>query len=99
MKACLNGVLQLTTLDGWTDEVDWTGKGFIIDHQDPVTSLHDNLEFQVAPLFFDINEKGYNPTWIKMMQESMYLSLTSFSSARMAKDYLEKVYTQILNQD
>lgn len=99
MKACLNGVLQLTTLDGWTDEVDWTGKGFVIDHRDPITSLHDNLEFQVAPLFFDINEQGYNPTWLKMMQESMYLSLTSFSSARMAKDYLEKVYTQILNQD
>lgn len=96
MKACLNGVLQLTTLDGWTDEVDWTDKGFIVDHNDPVTSLHDNLEFIVSPLFFDRNHEGYNDKWVKMMIESIILSIRDFSSSRMVKDYLEKVYSQVL---
>lgn len=96
MKAAMNGVIQLTTLDGWTDEVDWEGKGFVVDHNDPVTSLHDNLEFKVAPLFFDQGVSGYNPLWLEMMLKTIKLALEGFSSSRMLKDYLEKVYTQIL---
>lgn len=95
MKAAMNGVIQLTTLDGWTDEVDWEGKGFVVDHNDPVTSLHDNLEFKVAPLFFDQNLQGYNEQWVKMMKESMFLGLKDFSTTRMVSDYIEKVYSQI----
>jgi starch phosphorylase len=96
MKACLNGVLQLTTLDGWTDEVDWTDKGFVVDHNDPVTSLHDNLEFIVAPLYFDRNHEGFNEKWVKMMIESIVLAVKNFSSTRMVKDYLDQVYSKIL---
>lgn len=96
MKASMNGVIQLTTLDGWTDEVLWEGKGFVVDHNDPITSLHDNLEFKVAPLFFDQNREGYNEVWVKMMKESMVLGLRDFSSSRMVRDYFEKVYSQIL---
>lgn len=97
MKAALNGVLQLTTLDGWTDEVDWNGKGFVVDHNDPVTSLHDNLEFTVAPLFFDQGHSGYNEAWVKMMKENILLAITQFSMSRMVKEYLENVYSQILH--
>jgi len=96
MKASMNGVIQLTTLDGWTDEVAWEGKGFVVDHNDPITSLHDNLEFKVAPLFFDQNREGYNEVWVKMMKESIVLGLRDFSSSRMVRDYFEKVYSQIL---
>lgn len=96
MKACLNGVLQLTTLDGWTDEVDWENKGFVIDATDPTKSLHDHLEYIVAPLFFDRNIAGFNDTWVQMMLNSMYLALTGYSSSRMVQDYLNHVYSRIL---
>lgn len=96
MKACMNGVLQLTTLDGWTDEVDWKDTGFVVDNENPVQSLHDNLEFIVSPLFFDKNIEGYNDTWVQMMLNSMLLALKGFSSSRMVQDYLNLVYSRIL---
>lgn len=96
MKACMNGVLQLTTLDGWTDEVNWDGIGFVIDNDDPVKSLHDSLEFKIAQIYFDQNYDGFNPVWVEMMLKSMELSLSRFSSSRMLQDYIDKVYTQVL---
>jgi len=97
MKACANGVLQLTTKDGWTDEVDWYKKGWTIAEEEPVKSLFDTLEYQIMPLFFDSIIGSYNKYWIDMMKESMKLVLKNYSMDRMVKDYLEKVYKSIIN--
>lgn len=98
MKAAANGALQLTTKDGWTDEVDWYQKGWIIEEENPVKSLHDTLEYQVAPLFFDSMVDGYNKHWVEMMLNGMELVLKRYSMARMMQDYLDKVYIPIINR-
>lgn len=96
MKACINGVLQFTTLDGWTDEVDWSDKGWVIAEEDSAGSLHDSLEHQITPMFFDTNLEGYNEEWIKRMKNSMQLVLENYSMTRMMKQYIEEIYRPIV---
>lgn len=96
MKAAANGVLQFTTLDGWTDEVDWFQKGWIISETDTAHSLYENLEKNILPMYYNKNSDGYNEDWIAMMLNSIQLGLEHFSSERMLHDYLRNVYSQIL---
>lgn len=96
MKAAANGVLQLTTRDGWTDEVDWFKKGWVIDEQHPVDSLHDTLEYKLIPLFFELNASSYNTEWVSMMKNSMQSVLYEYSTERMIMEYLSNIYGPIL---
>lgn len=96
MKAAANGVLQFTTLDGWTDEVDWYKIGWVISETDTAHSLYENLEKNILPLYYDQNSNGFNEYWVEMMLNSIQLSLENFSSERMLHDYLRTIYSQIL---
>ncbi|MFQ5492791.1 MAG: alpha-glucan family phosphorylase [Candidatus Dojkabacteria bacterium] len=98
MKAAANGVLQFTTKDGWTDEVDWYQKGWVISDEHPAKSLHDTLADKVLPFYFDRNAQGLNPRWIQMMLNSMELVLSHYSTGRMMSEYLEKIYMPILKR-
>ena len=65
MKAAMNGVLNLSVLDGWWDEAPYEETGFAIgpateelpDDQS-AAALYEALEQQVLPLFFDRNERA-----------------------------------------
>jgi starch phosphorylase len=96
MKAAANGVLQLTTKDGWTDEVDWQGKGWLIDEANPVLSLHDILEYNILPLYYDKSMGKYNEEWVSKMLNSMHLVLSQYSSRRMLQEYIDKLYLPLL---
>ncbi|MBD3250161.1 MAG: alpha-glucan family phosphorylase [Candidatus Pacebacteria bacterium] len=86
MKAISNGVLQCTTLDGWTDEVDWTGRGWVVDSTQVSSSLYQVLANQVGPLFYQDR-----PGWLQQMRRSIELA-EQFSAKRMFSQYLEKLY-------
>ncbi|MCA9382750.1 alpha-glucan family phosphorylase [Candidatus Dojkabacteria bacterium] len=96
MKAAANGVLQFTTKDGWTDEVDWYEKGWVIPEEDPVKAMFDTLEYQIMPLFFENLNGEYNEHWVQMMKNCMELVLKNYSMERMMKEYLEKIYLPII---
>jgi len=96
MKAAANGLIQFTTLDGWTDEVDWYRIGWVIAEDNPAESLYSTLEKNIIPLFYDQGPGGYNDDWVTMMLNSMQMSLKDFSAERMIRDYLDKVYSQII---
>jgi starch phosphorylase len=96
MKAAANGVIQFTTLDGWTDEVDWYKIGWVIDEDNPSDSLYNYLENNIAPLYYSKNAQGYNEDWVIMMKNSIKLILRDFSSERMLDDYLNKIYNKVL---
>lgn len=97
MKAAANGVVQFTTLDGWTDEVDWYQKGWVIDENDSAESLYATLQNKIAPLFYDMNDQGFNNDWVTIMQNSIMLALRSFSGERMIRDYIDYVYKPVLS--
>jgi len=96
MKAAANGALQFTTLDGWTDEVNWYKIGWVISENNSAESLYDTLENQIAPLFYTANQQGFNDDWTEMMRNSIELILKDFSSERMLMDYLNNIYTKLL---
>ena len=96
MKAAANGVLQFTTLDGWTDEVDWYKIGWVISENNSADCMYDILENQIIPLYYSKQSQGINEDWATMMRNSIELILKDFSSERMLKDYLDTIYTKLL---
>ena len=109
MKAAANGVINVSTLDGWwcegySEEQGWSvGSGEdYADHayQDAVESqaLYNVLENEVIPCFYE-RKNGDIPTrWIKMMKASMKMAIGQFSSHRMMKEYESRFYIQAHNQ-
>lgn len=93
MKAGANGVLQLTTLDGWTDEVDWIDKGWILPQADIHSQIYDILEHQIAPAYYDSHN---DQRWIYMMKNTMKEVMKNYSTRRMMLDYL-KLYKELIN--
>ncbi|HYB42928.1 MAG TPA: alpha-glucan family phosphorylase [Candidatus Methylomirabilis sp.] len=98
MKAALNGVLNLSVLDGWWPEgcepgvTGWAiGEG--TDDADPderdLRSLYDALEREVLPAFAQPNR------WTRMMRASIQMATSRFSSDRMVEEYFARLYAPI----
>ncbi len=99
MKAAMNGVLNLSVLDGWWDEAPYQETGFVIgtssdyDTDDQVAaSLYQVLEEQVLPLFRTRDERGLPAGWVEKMIQSASRIGRYFSSDRMVTEYLELCY-------
>lgn len=91
MKAIANGVLQCTVLDGWTYEVDWKDKGWVLDPNRLVEDLYEKLEHEIIPLYYTRNENGLPQEWIQRMRKSIEIA-KEFSAERMLREYKEKFY-------
>ncbi len=96
MKAAANGVLQFTTLDGWTDELDWSDKGWVIDENESAHSMYSILLDKIMPTFYEFGQNGFSEQWLKMMKASMCAVLYNYSTTRMMTEYLDKVYLPVL---
>ena len=93
MKAAMNGVLNLSILDGWWPEGCEHGvNGWAIggddagDDNKDLASLYEALESEVLPAWAD------RARWIRMMRASIAMAGENFSAARMVREYFEKVY-------
>jgi len=102
MKAAMNGLPNLSILDGWWDEADYVRTGWAIghgemyddpDYQDEVEAndLYDLLEQEVIPLFYD-RDNGVPRGWVAKMKDAIRLNCPFFNTARMVKDYARKAY-------
>ena len=109
MKAGMNGVLNLSVLDGWWGE-GYDGKnGWGIK---PVSesldearrnfeesrTLYELLQDQVIPLYYRRGDMGYSAEWLRMAKRSIATLLPRFSSARMMSEYLAKFYLPATRQ-
>ncbi|MEW6165239.1 MAG: alpha-glucan family phosphorylase [Pseudomonadota bacterium] len=108
MKAAINGVINLSVLDGW-----W-GEGY---HQDeggtngwaikPASSIHDEarrdeeegrslyetLQDKVIPLYYARGPMGYSPGWVATAKRSIATITPHFTSQRMVGEYVTKYYS------
>jgi starch phosphorylase len=102
MKAALNGVLNLSVLDGWWDEawqkdLGWAiGSGEVYgdyDYQDQVESedLYDLLEKQVVPTFYE-REDGLPQRWLEFVKNCLHELSPMFNTNRMVREYADHFY-------
>ena len=101
MKAGLNGVLNLSILDGWFDEAFEVSGGWAIGDRDPYSPDQDEtharavyslLENEIVPLYYDRNEEGVPVEWIRRMKQSLKSLSPMFNSQRMVGEYLDQLY-------
>ena len=93
MKAAMNGVVNVSILDGWWPEGCEDGvNGFAIGKGEPgddardLEALYDTLEKRVLPTW------GDRSRWTRMMAASVDMSETKFTSERMIREYFETLY-------
>ncbi|WP_376791213.1 alpha-glucan family phosphorylase [Thermoflexus sp.] len=106
-KAALNGVLNLSVLDGWWREGYNGANGWAIgedrDYENPeaqdaadAASLYDLLENAVVPLYYDVEADGIPHRWLRMVKESIRSLAPFFNTRRMLKEYLREMYLPAL---
>jgi starch phosphorylase len=114
MKAAMNGVPNLSVLDGWWPESYHPADGGRAangwafgeaqydnwDTQDEIDSqaLYRLLEEEVVPLYYDRDSAGTPRGWVKVMVEAMRTSIAAFSMRRMIKEYVEQMYLPAMGQ-
>jgi starch phosphorylase len=102
-KAAINGVLNLSILDGWWAEAYDGFNGFAIGSPDvhadagvqwrrDATSLYDTIEAEVFPSFFDTDRSGLPLRWIDRMRRSIRMLAWRYNADRMVMDYVTRCY-------
>ncbi len=103
MKAAMNGVPNISVLDGWWDEGYPDDNGWAIGGRetDPdeaaqdwsdALDLYRLLEEDVIPRYYDRGANGIPLRWLEVMRRSMATSLWQFSTTRMLHEYTERLY-------
>ena len=111
MKAALNGTLNFSVLDGWWREGYNGSNGWAIgsdvDYDDPneqdakdAASLYDTLENEIIPMYYHHHAMGdASPEWVAKIKENMRTLAWQFSTRRMLKEYLQKMYLPALKEN
>ena len=110
MKAALNGVPNLSILDGWWVEGYNGANGWAIgenkNFDDPemqdaadAESLYQLLEEEIVPLYFNRDRDDVPRGWVQLMKESIRSNAAMFSMRRMVKEYAERLYIPALKHE
>jgi starch phosphorylase len=100
MKAGMNGVLNLSILDGWYDEAYEMAAGWAIGDREPYCvdqdSLHASeiyylLENEIVPMFYERREQTPRE-WVRRMKQSIMYISPHFDCRRMADEYDRELY-------
>ncbi len=105
-KAAMNGVLNLSVLDGWWPEgfdglngwaFGWTEPYTDTEHVDrnDAQELMDLLEKEVVPLFYDRDSRGVPDGWVRRSVRAVRSIAPQFSARRMVQDYTLKHYVPL----
>jgi starch phosphorylase len=103
MKAAVNGVLNVSVMDGWWCEGYAEGVGWKIgngdefedyEYQDRIEAqaLYNVLENEVIPCFYEQESGGLPLRWLQMMKRSMQIAASGFSAQRMVREYDARFY-------
>ena len=104
-KAEMNGVVNLSVLDGWWVEGYREGAGWALKqertyqnqgYQDQLdaATIYSLLENEILPLFYNRNEQGYSEGWIKTIKSSIATIAPHYTMKRQLDDYYDKFYTK-----
>lgn len=101
MKAAMNGVLNLSVLDGWWAEAYDGNNGWAIDgnidsnehakDDRDSAALYDLLEKEIVPLYYE-REGNLPRAWIRRMKAALRSLAPRYCASRMLADYERTVY-------
>lgn len=106
-KAEMNGVLNLSVLDGWWYEGYRKGAGWALTDkrtfddnslQDKLdaTTIYDLIEREIAPLYFeDRADKPYSDAWLQVVKNSLNFIAPHYTMRRMMDDYFARFYNKL----
>lgn len=101
MKASMNGVLNLSVLDGWFDEAFELSGSWAIGDRMPYTedqddihasAVYSTLENEIIPLFYQASDREIPSAWIRRMKTCIANVTPRFSSGRMIAEYMSELY-------
>lgn len=107
MKAAINGIPNLSILDGWWVEGYNGANGWAIgderefDNQEAQDSFDANfiyqlLEDEIVPLYYERDRDGAPRGWVEIMRESIRSSAPMFGTRRMIKEYTTELYVKAM---
>jgi len=101
MKAGINGVLNLSILDGWFDEAYEISGGWAIGDREPYSDDQDEihargiysmLENEIVPMYYQDREEGVPADWVRRMKQSLIHLSPQFNCQRMVGEYMAQLY-------
>jgi starch phosphorylase len=101
MKAGINGVLNLSILDGWFDEAFEISGGWAIGDREPYSDDQDEvharaiysiLENEIVPMYYQDREEGVPVDWVRRMKQSLIHLSPQFNCQRMVGEYMAQLY-------
>ena len=101
MKAGMNGVLNLSILDGWFDEAAELTGGWAIGDREPYSpdrddahaaGLYSILEDEIVPMYYENREQGVPMEWMRRVKQSLAYVSAHFNCQRMVGEYRTELY-------
>ena len=101
MKAGINGILNLSILDGWFDEAYEYSGGWAIGDRSPysedqdeihASAIYSLLENEIVPVFYEGRGEDVPHEWIRRMKQSLRRLSPQFNSQRMISEYMSQLY-------
>lgn len=108
-KAEMNGVVNLSVLDGWWVEGYRDGAGWALPqkrtydnqtYQDQLdaSTIYSMLENEIIPLFYRHEEQDYSKEWVKTIKNSIATIAPHYTMKRQLDDYFNKFYIKLANR-
>ena len=105
-KAEMNGVVNLSVLDGWWVEGYRKGAGWALPqkrtyenqgYQDQLdaATIYSLLETDIIPMYYNKNKKGYSEEWIKVIKNSIATIAPHYTMKRQLDDYFSRFYCKM----
>lgn len=104
-KALMNGLVNLSVLDGWWLEGYREGAGWAItekrtyqnqEYQDKLdaSTIYSLLEQEIIPTYYARNRKGISENWVRTIKNSIAQIAPHYTMKRQLDDYYEKFYNK-----
>ncbi len=101
IKASINGVLNLSSLDGWFDEAAENSGGWAIGNREPYSpdqedahaaSIYSLLENEIVPMYYGSREQGVPVKWMERVKQCLRYVSAHYNCQRMIAEYKSELY-------
>ncbi|NVO03483.1 MAG: alpha-glucan family phosphorylase [Bacteroidetes bacterium] len=108
-KAVMNGVINLSVLDGWWAEGYKPGAGWALKEENTyenddiqneldAETIYNLFENEISPMFYNRNSEGIPVEWVSYVKNTISEIAPHFTMKRMVDDYHNKYYHKMIER-